>query len=38
MEKKGYKADLKATAKVTLSMTTALNKLAKAHAGEKDPA
>ncbi len=38
MEKKGYKADLKAASKVTLSMTTALNKLAKAQTGEKDPA
>jgi hypothetical protein len=38
MEKKGYKKDLEATAKVTLSVTTALKKLAKAQAGEKDPA
>jgi hypothetical protein len=38
MEKKGYKADLKAASKVTLSATTALKKLAKAQAGEKDPA
>jgi hypothetical protein len=38
MEKKGYKADLEAAAKVTLSMTTALKKLAKAQHGEKDPA
>jgi hypothetical protein len=38
MEKKGYKAELKAASKVTLSMTTALKKLAKAQAGEKDPA
>jgi hypothetical protein len=30
MEKKGYKADLKAAAKVTLSATTALKKLSKA--------
>ncbi len=37
MEKKGYKADLKATAKVTLSATTALKKLAKAQTGEKRP-
>jgi hypothetical protein len=38
MEKKGYEADLEAAAKVTLSMTTALKKLAKAQTGEKDPA
>jgi hypothetical protein len=38
MEKKGYKADLKAASKVTLSITTALKKLAKAQTGEKDPA
>jgi hypothetical protein len=38
MEKKGYKADLKVAAKVTLSATTALKKLAKAQTGEKDPA
>ncbi len=38
MEKKGYEADLEATTKVTLSMTTALKKLAKAQTGEKDPA
>jgi hypothetical protein len=38
MEKKGCEADLKAASKVTLSMTTALKKLAKAQAGEKDPA
>ncbi len=38
MEKKGYKADLKAATKVTLSATTALKKLAKAQTGEKDPA
>jgi hypothetical protein len=38
MEKKGYKADLEAAAKVTLSATTALKKLAKAQTGEKDPA
>jgi hypothetical protein len=38
MEKKGYKADLEEASKVTLSMTTALKKLAKAQAGEKDPA
>jgi hypothetical protein len=30
MEKKGYKKDLEAAAKVTLSVTTALKKLAKA--------
>ncbi len=36
MEKKRYKADLKAAAKVTLSATTALKKLAKAQTGEKD--
>jgi hypothetical protein len=38
MEKKGYKADLKAASKVTLSTTTALKKLAKAQPGEKVPA
>jgi hypothetical protein len=38
MEKKGYEADLEAASKVTLSMTTALKKLAKAQTGEKDPA
>jgi hypothetical protein len=38
MEKKGYKKDLKVAAKVTLSTTTALKKLAKAQAREKDPA
>jgi hypothetical protein len=38
MEKKGYEADLKAATKVTLSVTTALKKLAKAQTGEKDPA
>jgi hypothetical protein len=38
MEKKGYEKDLKVAAKVTLSVTTALKKLAKAQAGEKDPA
>jgi hypothetical protein len=38
MEKKGYEKDLKAAMKVTLSMTTALKKLAKAQTGEKDPA
>jgi hypothetical protein len=37
MEKKGYKADLKAASKVTLSATTALKKLVKAQTGEKDP-
>jgi hypothetical protein len=38
MEKKGDEKDFKAATKVTLSMTTALKKLAKAQAGEKDPA
>ncbi len=38
MEKKGYKADLKAASKVTLSATTALKELAKAQTREKDPA
>ena len=38
MEGKGYKADLEAASKVTLSATTALKKLAKAQHGEKDPA
>ncbi len=38
MEKKGYKADLEAAAKITLSATTALKRLAKAQTGEKDPA
>ncbi len=37
MEKKGYKADLKAASKVTLGATTALKKLAKAQHREKDP-
>jgi hypothetical protein len=38
MDKKRYEADLEAAAKVTLSTTTALKKLAKAQTGEKDPA
>jgi hypothetical protein len=38
MEKKGYEADLEVPSKVTLGMTTALKKLAKAQHGEKDPA
>jgi hypothetical protein len=38
MEEKGYEADLEAASKVTLSATTAPKKLAKAQAGEKDPA
>jgi hypothetical protein len=38
MEKKGYKADLKAATKVTLSATIALKMLAKIQTGEKDPA
>jgi hypothetical protein len=38
MEKKEYKADLKAASKVTLSATTALKNLAKAQIGEKDAA
>jgi hypothetical protein len=38
MEKKGYEADLKAASKVTLSMTTAQKKLAKAQTRENDPA
>ncbi len=38
MEKKEYKADLKKASQVTLSMTTALKKLAKAQHGEKNPA
>jgi hypothetical protein len=38
MKKNGYEADLEAAAKVTLSATTALKKLAKAQTGEKDPA
>ncbi len=38
MEKKGYEKDFKAVAKVTLSATTALKKLAKAQTREKDPA
>ncbi len=38
MEKKGYKADLEVASKVTLGVTTALKKLAKARHGEKDPA
>jgi hypothetical protein len=33
MEKKGYKADLEAASKVTLSVTTALKKLVKAQTG-----
>jgi hypothetical protein len=37
MEKKGYKADLEAASKVTLSVTTALKKLGKAQTGIKDP-
>ncbi len=37
MEKKGYEKDLEAVAKVILSATTALKKLAKAQHGEKDP-
>jgi hypothetical protein len=37
MEKKGYEADLEAASKVTLGVTTALKKLAKAQHGEKDP-
>jgi hypothetical protein len=37
-EKKGYEADLEVAAKVTLSATTALKKLAKAQTGEKDQA
>ncbi len=35
MEKKGYKTDLEAASKVTLSLTTALKKLAKAQTGDK---
>ncbi len=35
IDKKGYKADLEAASKVTLSATTALKKLVKAQAGEK---
>jgi hypothetical protein len=38
MEKKRYKADLEVASKVTLGMTTALKKLAKAQHGDKDPA
>jgi hypothetical protein len=38
MEKKRYKADLEVVSKVTLGVTTALKKLAKAQHGEKDPA
>jgi hypothetical protein len=38
MEKKVYKADLEAAAKVTLSTTTTLKKLARAQTREKDPA
>jgi hypothetical protein len=38
MEKKGYKKDLEAGMKVTLSTTTALKKIAKSQHGEKDPA
>ncbi len=38
MDKKGYKAYLKAASKVTLSVTTVLKKLVKAQTGEKDPA
>jgi hypothetical protein len=38
MEKKGYKADLEKASQITLSVTTALKKLAKAQHGEKDPA
>jgi hypothetical protein len=38
MEKKGYKADLKAASKVTLSATTAQKKLVKAQTKEEDPA
>jgi hypothetical protein len=38
MEKKGYEAHLEVASKVTLSVTTALKKLAKAQTGEKDPA
>jgi hypothetical protein len=38
MEKKGYENDLEAAAKVALSGTTALKKLAKAQHGGKDPA
>ncbi len=38
MEKKGYEADLEAASKVTLSVTTALKKLVKAHTGQGDPA
>ncbi len=38
MEKKGYKADLEAASKVTLSTTTALEKLVKVQTREKDPA
>jgi hypothetical protein len=38
MEKKGYEADLEVASKVTLSVTTALEKLTKAQTREKDPA
>jgi hypothetical protein len=38
MEKKGYEADLEVASKVTLGVTTALKKLAKAQHGKKDPA
>jgi hypothetical protein len=38
IEKKGYKKDLKAATKVTLSVTTALEKLAKAQTRDKNPA
>jgi hypothetical protein len=38
MEKKGYKADLEAASKVTLSVTTALKKLVKAQTREEDSA
>ncbi len=38
MEKKGYKADLEKASQVTLSVITALKKLAKTQHGEKDPA
>jgi hypothetical protein len=37
-EKKGYKADLEAAAKLTLRATTTLKKLVKAQTREKDPA
>jgi hypothetical protein len=38
MEKKEYEADLESASKVTLGVTTALKKLAKAQHGEKDSA